>query len=99
MTESFKISALHTEEMDDFIRLQWDAFAPLDKDMIMPMAFPLGPQPDMLQRFREDLATATATEGTGQQVDIADESVERRKVLDMRNTRYCHLQSSRSAGL
>ena len=46
-----KVEPLKVEEVDDYIRVQWDAFEPLEANMIMPMLFPKGLQPDVMERL------------------------------------------------
>ena len=48
-----KIEPLKVEELDDYITLFWNAMEPLEANMIAPMIYLNGLQPDVLQRFRE----------------------------------------------
>lgn len=47
-----KIEPLKEEELDDFVKMQWAAFEPLEANMIMPMIFQNGLQEDLMERFR-----------------------------------------------
>jgi GNAT superfamily N-acetyltransferase len=46
------VESLQEDELDAFVRVQWDAFEPLEVDMIMPMIYPAGLQPDLIERLR-----------------------------------------------
>lgn len=47
-----KVEPLKVEEVDDFIKLAWEAFSPLEANMIKPMIFPQGLQPEVLDLLR-----------------------------------------------
>lgn len=46
------IEPLKTDDVDTFTEIYWDAFNPLDANMILPMIYPLGFQPDLRERLR-----------------------------------------------
>ena len=53
------VEPLNHEELDDFIRVHWDAFEPLEANMILPMIYSKGLRPDLLQRLRERIFQET----------------------------------------
>ncbi|KAK6393073.1 hypothetical protein LTR65_002764 [Meristemomyces frigidus] len=48
-----KIEPLQIDDLEEFIRLYWTAFNPLEADMILPMIYPSGLQPDLLERLKK----------------------------------------------
>ena len=57
-----KIQPLKPEELDDFIRLYWSAFEPLEANMIFPMIYPRGLQPDLMERHRSRILRTTKSD-------------------------------------
>lgn len=56
---SLQIQPLQYEELDDFIKLYWAAFEPLEADMILPMIYPNGLRPDLMERLRSRVLRET----------------------------------------
>lgn len=49
------VRPLQRDEVDDFTQIYWDAFNPIEANMILPMIYPLGFQPDLKERLRNRL--------------------------------------------
>lgn len=47
-----EITPLQESEIETFTKIYWDAFNPLEANMILPMIYPLGLQPDLQERLR-----------------------------------------------
>ncbi|TKA74082.1 hypothetical protein B0A55_05223 [Friedmanniomyces simplex] len=56
---NLKVEPLQPHELDDFIRIYWAAFATPEADMILPMLYPHGLQPDLLAEQRNRLLRET----------------------------------------
>ena len=56
---SLKIEPLQYEELDDYIRVYWAAFEPLEADMVMPMVYPNGLQPDVMDLMKTRIVRET----------------------------------------
>lgn len=46
------VAPLQESEVDTFTKIYWDAFNPIEANMILPMIYPLGLQPDLQERLR-----------------------------------------------
>ena len=49
---ALKLEPLQAEELDDFVKLHWDAFEPPEANMILPMIYPNGLEPNSVFRMR-----------------------------------------------
>lgn len=56
---SLGIEPLQLEDLDDFISLYWAAFEPIEADMILPMIYPNGLQPDLVERLKNRVLRET----------------------------------------
>ncbi|KAK5124470.1 hypothetical protein LTR85_001687 [Meristemomyces frigidus] len=56
---SFKIEPLQIDDLEEFTRLYWAAFEPLDADMVMPMIYPGGLQHDLMERLKKRVLQET----------------------------------------
>ena len=54
-----RVEPLKLNELDDYIKLYWDAFEPLSVNMIMPMIYPRGLQPDLMDLLRQRMLRQT----------------------------------------
>jgi GNAT superfamily N-acetyltransferase len=52
MSMNIVVEPLLEEELDKSIQIYWDAFEPPEMDMILPMIYPHGLQPDLRSRLR-----------------------------------------------
>ena len=59
MSLRLTLEPLKREELDDFIKVSWAAFEPLEANMIYPMLYPNGLQPDVMERMRYRLLGQT----------------------------------------
>lgn len=55
----FKIEPIQDDDVEDFIRLYWAAFEPLEADMVMPMIYTAGLQPDLMKRLKRRVLDET----------------------------------------
>ncbi|KAK3092151.1 hypothetical protein LTR53_019749, partial [Teratosphaeriaceae sp. CCFEE 6253] len=53
------VQPLQPDELDTFIRIHWAAFEPPDADMVLPMVFPHGLQPDLITELRDRMLRET----------------------------------------
>lgn len=53
------VEPLRTHELDDFVDIFWTALEPLEADMIIPMIYPQGLQPDLRVRLRNRVLSGT----------------------------------------
>lgn len=53
------VEPLKEDEVDDYIKIFWDAFEPLSANMILPMIYPKGLQEDLLDCFRHRTLKST----------------------------------------
>ena len=56
---SLKIEPLQHGELDDYIKVCWAAFEPLEADMVMPMMYPNGLQPDVIDLMKTRIVRET----------------------------------------
>ncbi len=59
MSLTLTLEPLKREDLDDFIKVSWAAFEPLEANMIYPMLYPNGLQPDVMERMRYRLLGQT----------------------------------------
>jgi len=53
------VEPLKQEELDAMIKLQWEAFLPIEANMLFPMIFPRGLQPDLMRWMRDRILKET----------------------------------------
>ena len=54
-----EIHPLQLEQLEDYIKLYWAAFEPLEADMVAPMIYPNGLQPDLMLRLKQRILQET----------------------------------------
>jgi len=56
---ALKVEPLQPSELDDFIRLYWASFEPLEADMVLPMVYTGGLQPEVIQQAGDRIKRET----------------------------------------
>ncbi|KAK5131160.1 hypothetical protein LTR08_001246 [Meristemomyces frigidus] len=56
---SLEVHPLQAEQLEDFIRLYWAAFEPPEADMVSPMIWSNGLQPDLMNCLKQRILRAT----------------------------------------
>ena len=54
-----EVHPLQPEQLEDYIRLYWTAFEPLEADMVAPMIYPNGLQSDLMNRLKQRILRET----------------------------------------
>lgn len=105
------VEPLAQDDIDIYTKIYWDAFNPLEANMILPMIYPLGLQPDLNERLRKriwkamsdpvnDFSCARDT-ATGEVVGVSwwkrvDNPPANQRELD---EQYREAKASRNAGI
>lgn len=106
------VEPLETNDIDDFTAIYWAAFNPVQANMILPMIYPLGLQPDLKERLRNRVLKSMNTDPnshcfcardatSGQIVGVSwwsktDDSPRTKEDLDQR---YQEVKDKRSGGV
>jgi GNAT superfamily N-acetyltransferase len=61
---AFIIEPMKTEDLDTVVQIFWHAFEPLEADMVLPMVYPQGLQPDLMASLRAAFLDSLEKEGS-----------------------------------
>lgn len=112
MDSAVAVEPLQEQDLDTFTTIYWDAFNPLEADMILPMIYPLGLQPDLRQRLHSRLLKSLGEDPTGSCFCARDSSTgnilgvswwahvaDAAQTEEELDTRYAEAKARRSGGV
>jgi GNAT superfamily N-acetyltransferase len=60
----FTIEPMKPEDLDTVVQIFWHAFEPIEADMVLPMVYPQGSQPDLIASLRATFLADLVEEGS-----------------------------------